>query len=75
MRPQIRSEYIHVPADTYCRKRAEILREFLETESIYATDRYRRDREATARANVEAEITSLDAGNIPSFPEGKIDVS
>eukprot|EP00904_Undaria_pinnatifida_P010106 jgi/Undpi1/6225/HiC_scaffold_20.g08709.m1 len=62
---QIRNEYIHVPADTYCRKRAEILRDFLATDSIFATDQYRRDLESAARANVNAEVASLSAGIIP----------
>ncbi|CAN0308471.1 unnamed protein product, partial [Laminaria digitata] len=63
--PQIRYEYIHVPADTYCQKRAEILRDFLATEFIFATDQYRQDFESAARANVNAEVASLSAGIIP----------
>lgn len=66
---QIRREYIHVPAETFCRKRAEILREFLAAGSIYTTDQYRRDREATARANIEAEIALLDKGDLAAFEE------
>ena len=62
---QIRNEYIHVPAETYCRKRAEILRDFLKTDFIFATDQYRRDLESAARANVNAEVALLSAGSIP----------
>ncbi|CBN78652.1 conserved unknown protein [Ectocarpus siliculosus] len=63
---QIREEYIHVPADTYCKKRAEILREFLSTGSIFATDEYQRTFEAKARENVAAEVEMLNAGVIPT---------
>lgn len=64
---QIRSEYLHVPAEIFRQKRAEILREFLTTRHIYATDQYRRDREARARANIEAEIALLDAGDLSAL--------
>lgn len=63
---QIREEYIHVPADTYCKKRAEILREFLATGSIFATDEYQRTLEAKARGNVAAEVEMLSTGVIPT---------
>lgn len=64
---QIRREYAHVPTETFCRKRAEILHEFLAAGSIYATDQYRRDREAVARANIEAEIALLDKGDLTAL--------
>ncbi|CAN0500849.1 unnamed protein product, partial [Ectocarpus sp. 12 AP-2014] len=63
---QIREEYIHVPADTYCKKRAEILREFLTTGLIFATDEYQRTFETKARENVAAEVEMLNAGVIPT---------
>lgn len=66
---QIREEYIHVPVGTYCQKRAEILREFLGAGSIFATEEYRRSLEASARANVEAEINMLNQGTIPGHAE------
>ncbi|CAM9922477.1 unnamed protein product [Pylaiella littoralis] len=62
---QIREEYIHVPVGTYCQKRAGILRDFLAGGSIFATEEYRRNFEASARANVEAEINMLNQGTIP----------
>lgn len=62
---QIRQEYIHVPAETYCQKRAEVLRDFLAKGSIFSTEEYRRTLEASARANVEAEVDMLDEGAIP----------
>lgn len=63
---QIRDEYIHVPANIYCEKRAKVLRDFLAQDSIFATEEYRGKLEASARANVEAEADMLDAGTIPS---------
>lgn len=55
-----------MPANTYCKKRAEILREFLKTGSIFATDEYQRAFEAKARENVAAEVEMLKAGIIPT---------
>lgn len=63
--PKIRDEYIHVPAATYCQERAKVLRGFLTADSIFATVEYREKLEASARANVEAEVGLLDAGSIP----------
>ncbi|CAM9259362.1 unnamed protein product [Sphacelaria rigidula] len=71
---QIRREYIHVPTETFCRKRAEILRTFLAAGSIYVTDQYRRDREAVARANIEAEIELLDKGDWAALGEAAVGI-
>eukprot|EP00903_Cladosiphon_okamuranus_P009506 g9058.t1 len=56
---QIRQEYIHVPVETYCQKRAEVLRDFLAKGSIFSTEEYRRTLETPARANVAAEVPSV----------------
>eukprot|EP00752_Nemacystus_decipiens_P010247 g9131.t1 len=66
---QIRQEYIHVPAETYCQKRAEVLRDFLTKESIFSTEEYRQTLESSARANVAAEVDMLGQGTIPMRTE------
>lgn len=66
---QIRQEYIHVPAETYCQKRAVVLRDFLAKGSIFSTEEYRRMLEAPARANVAAEVDTLSQGTIPMRTE------
>ncbi|CAM9284856.1 unnamed protein product [Ascophyllum nodosum] len=63
---QVREEYAHVPTETYCRKRAQVLGDFL-AKPIFATDAYQVQLEATARANLEAEIAMLCAGSVPSI--------
>lgn len=42
------------------------MRDFLATDSIYATEKYRQGLETRARANVEAEVALLSAGTIPA---------
>lgn len=54
-----------MPAETYCRKRSEVLRDFLAKGSIFSTEVYRRALEASARANVAAEVDMLNEGAIP----------
>ena len=62
---QIRQEYIHVPQELYCSKRAEVLTSFLANSRIYASEYYAQKLEASARANIAAEIELLGKGIIP----------
>lgn len=55
-----------MPAETYCQKRAEVLRDFLTKGSIFSTEEYRRTLEASARANAAAEVDMLSQGTIPN---------
>ena len=67
----IRKEYIHVPRDAYCQKRAEVLESFLvdpmtgKTKFIFATDAMRTSYELKAKDNLQKEIASLKSGVIP----------
>ena len=67
----IRKEYIHVPRDVYCQKRAEVLESFLvdpmtgKTKFIFATDAMRSSYESKAKDNLQKEIASLKSGVIP----------
>ena len=67
----IRKEYIHVPLDVYCQKRAEVLESFLvdpmtgKTKFIFATDAMRTSYELKAKDNLQKEIASLKSGVIP----------
>jgi predicted metal-dependent HD superfamily phosphohydrolase len=61
----IRKEYSHVPHDTYCQKRADILDAFLQQKSIYKTSLFREMFEEQARSNLAAEIRLLRQGVIP----------
>ena len=55
----IRSEYVWVPGPLFRRKRAEILRGFLERPSIYLTDLFRDELESRARENVGRAVEAL----------------
>jgi predicted metal-dependent HD superfamily phosphohydrolase len=55
----IRKEYKWVPGPIYRRKRAEILRSFLDRPAIFATDRFREQYESQARENLEWAIQRL----------------
>lgn len=55
---QVRSEYAHVPAEGWRSGRAAVLLHFLERSVVYHTEPGRR-REATARANLERELSRL----------------
>lgn len=67
----IRKEYIHVPRDVYCQKRAEVLESFLvdpmtgKTKFIFATDAMRTSYELKAKDNLQKEIDALKSGVIP----------
>ena len=56
----VREEYKWVPWFLYRRKRIEILRGFLDRESIYATERFRERYEPAARSNLERAIRKLE---------------
>ena len=56
---QVRQEYAAVPDDAFRAGRAEILRPFLERESIYATKFARAAWEAVARDNLTRELQDL----------------
>jgi len=56
---QIRREYAWAPEPVFCKKRAEILRAFLERSSIYWTDHFRGRYEQRARLNLRRSLASL----------------
>ena len=56
----VREEYKWVPSFLFRRKRIEILRSFLDRESIYGTNRFRQRYEASARCNLERAIRRLE---------------
>jgi predicted metal-dependent HD superfamily phosphohydrolase len=56
---QVREEYKWVPGFLFRRKRAEILRSFLERKFIYSTRQFRERYEASARVNLERAIDQL----------------
>jgi predicted metal-dependent HD superfamily phosphohydrolase len=66
----IRREYQHVPHDTYCEKRAEILEEFLKQPQIYGTETLLVALEQRARDNLQREIECLRRGEIPGGGNG-----
>lgn len=55
----IRREYAFVPSPLYRRRRAKLLRGFLERPWIYATESFRERYEAQARANLARELEAL----------------
>jgi predicted metal-dependent HD superfamily phosphohydrolase len=59
----IRKEYAHVPDDAFRAGRKQVLRALLELPSIYRLAPLREAWEATARANLTAELDALDAGD------------
>lgn len=58
----VRAEYAHVPDDAWRTGRAAVLDHFLERSAVYATATMRAEREARARANLEAELAALRSG-------------
>ena len=52
----IRREYAAVPWETYCEKRCEVLRSFLDRDAIYTTEFFRERRESQARRNLADAI-------------------
>lgn len=66
----IRKEYIHVPREVYCEKRAEVLQSFLEgsdgeARDIFRTAKMRGWFEQQARHNLMEEVALLKSGVIP----------
>jgi predicted metal-dependent HD superfamily phosphohydrolase len=56
----VREEYKWVPWFLFRRKRIEILRSFLDRESIYGTEQFRQRYESAARSNLERAIRGLE---------------
>ena len=56
----VREEYKWVPWFLYRRKRIEILRSFLDRESIYGSERFQQRYEPAARCNLERAIRKLE---------------
>ncbi|CAM9351810.1 unnamed protein product [Chrysoparadoxa australica] len=64
---KIRHEYIHVPLETYCAKRAEVLEIMLQAERIFATEEFCNLLEKAARSNMAGEIRMLKEGEVPGI--------
>lgn len=62
---QIRQEYIWVPAEVYCTKRAEILERFLARPRLFQTEELHHRFEASARENLQQSVRRLRAERIP----------
>jgi predicted metal-dependent HD superfamily phosphohydrolase len=58
----VRTEYAHVPAPDFRAGRAAILRDLLTKPHLFHTAYAREHWEAAARANVERELETLEAG-------------
>jgi predicted metal-dependent HD superfamily phosphohydrolase len=58
----IREEYAHIDDDTFRTGRIGVLNRLLEKRPLYATVRYRDDREDTARRNMQMELALLTSG-------------
>jgi predicted metal-dependent HD superfamily phosphohydrolase len=56
----IRQEYVHVTEEDFRAGRAKVLRRFLDRPTIFHTAHGREHWEAAARANITAEIASLE---------------
>ena len=56
---QIRTEYQHIPMETYAIKRCDVLKGFLDYISIYNTEIFKLTHEQTARDNLAREISHL----------------
>lgn len=55
----VRAEYAHVSDDDWVAGRSAVLTSFVDRDAIYATQTGRERWEATARANISAELASL----------------
>lgn len=58
----VRREYAHVPDDLFTIGRSQVLRDLLAKPHLFETDHARTHWEATARANVERELSALAPG-------------
>jgi len=56
----VRGEYAHVPDDLFRAGRAAVLTDLLSKPTLFHTAHARREWEARARANVEAELVQID---------------
>ena len=56
---QVRREYAWVPQETFCKRRAGILAQFLARRYIYATGIFRERYERRARANLARSLKTL----------------
>ena len=56
---QVRQEYAWVPEETFRRRRAEILGQFLARRHIYSTEAFRERYEPRARANLARSLSTL----------------
>lgn len=61
----VRAEHLDVDEMTFARRRADVLRSFVERKHIYATPYARREWERIARRNINAEIGFLSAAAVP----------
>lgn len=69
----IRQEYLHIPKETYCIKRSEILSSFLlQANFIFASERMRSAMEGRSRSNLRREIEMLKAGEVLGEGQRKI---
>ncbi|MEV0677883.1 HD domain-containing protein [Actinosynnema sp. NPDC050436] len=59
-RAAVRREYAHVPDEDWRRGRARVLRDLAGRDPLYATPQARARWEARAKANLAAELASLD---------------
>eukprot|EP00934_Nitzschia_sp_Nitz4_P006091 Nitzschia sp. Nitz4//scaffold76_size158648//5929//6678//NITZ4_002525-RA/size158648-processed-gene-0.223-mRNA-1//1//CDS//3329557782//6081//frame0 len=60
----IREEYIHVPRDLYCEKRAQVLEAFC-SRRVFLSDEFHEALETVAKENMKCEIVMLRRGVIP----------
>jgi predicted metal-dependent HD superfamily phosphohydrolase len=58
----IRAEYAHIDDEAFRAGRVAVLQRLLDRQPFYFTHRFRADREAVARRNMQAELTLLIAG-------------
>ena len=56
---QVRREYAWVPQETFCKRRAAILTQFLARRYVYATGIFRERYERRARANLARSLETL----------------
>ncbi|CAM6091846.1 unnamed protein product [Calypogeia fissa] len=58
---QIQQEYSHMKLADYCAGRVKVLRSFLGRDRLYFSNAFYESHEERARANLEQEISSLEA--------------
>lgn len=64
---QIRREYAWVPWSRFCRRRAAVLRMFLQRPTIYWTEHFVQRLEHPARINLQRSLARLRAGHDPEY--------